>query len=154
MDEDVATVGFLCYKPNVHEFLYNVSCQVSQTMLFTDAAPVVMGDNLCFLFYNHIDVSRFDVCKAINSILNYNICNFFDRYGVGFEEHFKRDLTLLRVRLIDESFFSFGVNKVIISDQEGYLRTDLGRTISYEYVIHHGDVPIYGYMQNSYVELI
>ena len=126
MDEGVVTVGFLCYKRN------NVSCQISDPMLFTDVAPVVMGNNLCFLIYKHIDISRFEVYKAINSILNYNICNFFDRYEVELEKHFERDLTLLCTRLIVKCFFSFAINKCIISDREGYLRTDLGITISYK----------------------
>ena len=129
MDEGIVTIGFLCYKSNVHEFLHNVFCQISETMLFTNVAPVVMCDNLCFLFYKHIDSSRFEVYKAVNSILNYNICNFFNRYRMEFEKHFERGLTLLRT----------------------YLKMDLGRTISNDYVILPGDVPIYGYMQNPYV---
>ena len=121
MDKGIVTIGFLCYKPNVHEFLHNVFCQISETMLFTNVAPVVMCKNLCFLFYKHIDSSRFEVYKAVNSILNYNICNFFN--------FFERDLTLLRT----------------------YLKMDIGRTIFNDYVILPGDFPIYGYMQNPYV---
>ena len=88
MDEGVVTVGFLCYKHNVHEFLYNVFCQISETMLFTNVTPVAMSDNLCFLFYKHIGSSRFEV----NSILNYKICSFFNRYRVELEKHFKPNM--------------------------------------------------------------
>ena len=34
MYENTVTVGFLSYKPNVYELLYNSSCQLSETMLF------------------------------------------------------------------------------------------------------------------------
>ena len=40
MDENVLIVGFLSYKPNVYKFLYNLSCQISETMLSTDIALV------------------------------------------------------------------------------------------------------------------
>ena len=94
MYENTVTVGFLSYKPNVYEFLYNLSCQLSDTMLFTDVAPVLIEGKLCFLFYKEVDVSRFEVYRAINSILNNNISNFYDRYGVDFNQHFNKYLRL------------------------------------------------------------
>ena len=42
-------VGFLSYKPNIYEFLYNVTCQISETWLFSNVAPVIIGQNLFFI---------------------------------------------------------------------------------------------------------
>ena len=54
-------------------------------MLFTDVAPGLIEEKLCFLFYKQVDVSRFEVYRAINSILiNNNISYFYGRYGVDF----------------------------------------------------------------------
>ena len=50
MIRDRVEVGFLSYKPNIYEFLYNVTCRISETWLFGDVAPVIIGQNLCFLF--------------------------------------------------------------------------------------------------------
>ena len=57
--ENTVTVGFLSYKPNVYKFLYNLACQLSETMLFTDVALVLIEEKFCFLFYKQVDVSRF-----------------------------------------------------------------------------------------------
>ena len=35
-------VGFLNYKPNIYEFMYNITCQISESLLFSDAAPVLI----------------------------------------------------------------------------------------------------------------
>ena len=86
----------------------------------------------------------FKVYRAINSILNNNISNFYDRYGVDFEKHFERDLTLLRIRLIGKYFFYLAVNKRIVSEHKEYLQTDLGKTLTYEYVLQPGSIPVYG----------
>ena len=118
MYENTVTVGFLSYKPNVYEFLCNLSCQLSETMLFTDVAPVLIDKKLCFLCYKQVDVSRFD-----------NISNFYDRYGVDVNQHFNKDLRLLRVRLMNDSFFTFGVNKRIDSEHEGNIQVDRGKTV-------------------------
>ena len=129
MYENTVTVGFLSYKPNVYEFLYDLSCQLSESRLFTDAAPVLIEKKSCFLFYKQVDVSRFKVYRAINSILNNNISNFYDRYGVDFNRHFNKDLRLLRVRLMNDNFFTFGVNKRIDSEHEGNIQVDGGKTV-------------------------
>ena len=128
--ESTVTVGFLSYKPNVYEFLYNLSCQLSETMLFTDVALVLIEEKLCFLFYKQVDVSRFEVHRAINSILNNNISNFYDRHGVVFNQHFNKDLRLLHVRLMNDNFFTFGVNKGISSEHEGNLQMDGGKMLT------------------------
>ena len=41
-------------------------------MLFSDAVPIVVKDTLCFLIYKHVDVNKFEACRTINNILNYN----------------------------------------------------------------------------------
>ena len=100
---------------NVYEFFYNLSCQLSETMLFIDVAPVLIEEKLCFLFYKQVDVSVLEVYRAINSILNNNISNFYDRYGAVFNQHFNEDLRLLGARLVNDNFFTFRVNKRIAS---------------------------------------
>ena len=94
-------------------------------------------------------MSHFEAHRAINSILNNNACNFFDRYGVDFNQHFNKDLRLLLVRLMDNNFFTFGVNKRIESDHEGNLQMDGVKTVTYEYAMQLYMVPVYGYMQTS-----
>ena len=49
MIRDRVEVGFLSYKPNIYEFLYNVTCQISETWRFSDLAPVIIGQNLFFI---------------------------------------------------------------------------------------------------------
>ena len=49
MYENTVTVGFLFYKPTVYEFLYNLTCQFSEAMLFTDVALVLMEEKLLFV---------------------------------------------------------------------------------------------------------
>ena len=100
-----------------------------------------------FLFYKQVDVNRFEVYRAINSILNNNISNFYDRYRVDFDQHFNKDLRLLRVRPMSDSFFTFGVKKRITSEHEGNLQMDGGKTVTYEYVVQLHMVSVYGYMQ-------
>ena len=119
-------------------------------MLFTGVAPVLTEEKLCFLFYKQVDVSRFEVYRAINSILNNNISNFYDRYGVNFNQHFDKDLRLLSVRLMNDNFFTFGVNKRIASEHEGNLQMVGGKTVICEYVMQPHMVLVYGYMQTSY----
>ena len=114
MYENTVTVDVLSYKPNIYEFLYNLSCQVSETMLFTDVVPVMIEKKNVFLFYKQVDVSRFEVYRAINSIVN-NISNFYHRYRVDFNQHFNKDLRPLRVTHMNDNFFTFGVNKSVAS---------------------------------------
>ena len=112
-------------------------------MLFTDVAPVLIEEKLCFLFYKQVDVSRFEVYRAINSILNNNISNFYDRYRVDFNRHFNKAFRLLPVRLMNDNFFTFGVNKRIASEHEGNLQMDGGKTVTYEYVMQPHIFPVY-----------
>ena len=102
------------------------------------------------MFYKQIDVGRFEVYRAINSILKNNISNFYDRYVVDLNQHFDKDLTLLRVRLMNDNFFILGVNKRIASEQEVNLQMDGDKTVTYEYVMQPHMVPVYGYMQTLY----
>ena len=119
-------------------------------MLFTDVAPVLIEEKLCFLFYKQVDVSRFELYRAINSILNNNISNFYNKYRVDFNKHFNKDLRLLRVRLTNDNFFTFGVNKRIASEHKGNLEMDGGKTVTYKYVMQPHMVPVYRYIQTSY----
>ena len=135
--------AFLSYKPNVYEFLYNLSCQISETTLLTNVEPVLMEEKLCLLFYKQVDVSRFELYRAINSILDNNISNFYDRYGVDFNHHFNENLRLLHVRLMNDNLFTFWVNKRIAPEPEGNLQMDGGKTVTYKYVIQLDVVPVY-----------
>ena len=50
MYENTVTVGFLLsYKPNVHEFLYKFSCQLSETVMFKDVVPFLIEEKLFFI---------------------------------------------------------------------------------------------------------
>ena len=92
MEGETLTVGFLSYKPNIYEFLYNVSCQTSDTFMFSNVTPIVIEDTICFLIYRPIGMSKFEGYRATDSILNNNIYNFISRYGVDFDQHFKNYL--------------------------------------------------------------
>ena len=135
---------FLSYSPAVYKFLYNLSYQLSETTVFTDLAPVLTEKYLWFFFYIEVGASIIKVYRAINSILNNNIFNFYDRYGLDFEKRSERDLTLLRIRLIGKYFFYLAVNKRIVSEHEKYPQTDLGKTSNYKYLLQPGRIPVYG----------
>ena len=76
------------------------------------------------MFYKQIDVNKFEVYRAINSILYNNISNFYDKYGVDFNHDFNKDLRLLYVRLMNDNYFTFGVDKRVVSEDEGNLQMD------------------------------
>ena len=69
------TVGF-------YEFVYNITYQISESLLFSDVAPVLIRYNVCFLFYNRHGTSEYEVYRTINAILCNNIDKFSQRYGV------------------------------------------------------------------------
>ena len=123
MEGETLTVRLLTYKPNIYEFLYNISRQISQTMLFTDVAPIVEKDALCFLIYKHVDVSKFEAYRTINNILNYNINNFSNRFGVDLEQHFEEDFKLPKVRLMEDYYFTFAVNKSVTFAEGGVFKS-------------------------------
>ena len=77
MIRDRVEVGFLSYKPNIYEFLYNVTSQISETWLFSDVVPVIIGQNLCFLFYKNAETKECDAYKAITAVLNNNTSNVY-----------------------------------------------------------------------------
>ena len=144
-------VGFLSYKPNIYKFLYNATCQISETWLFSDVATVIIGQNLCFLFYKNAETKECDAYKAITAVLN-NILNFYARYGVDFHTHFKSELAIQSERLVNENFYIFAIKKDIQTDSIGKFKTKFGQTISYRYVLLPEDAAdiIYGYNQSSY----
>ena len=111
-------VGFLNYKPNIYEFMYNITCQIWESLLFSDAAPVLIGENVCFLFYKIHGTSEYEGYRTINVILCYNIDKFSQSYGVDFSEYVKLDWTVLRARLIDKKFFVVVVNCLIAGNYE------------------------------------
>ena len=114
MERESVTAGFFSYKPDVYQFMYNVSCQIGSTFPFTDIVPVVVKDTIGFFIYKQIDVSSFEAYRALDSILNNNINNFIDRYGVHFELHFKKKLKLLKSRMLEEYYFMFAINARVL----------------------------------------
>ena len=145
-------MDFWSYKPNIYEFFYNVTCQISETWLFRDVAPVFIGQNLCFLFYKNAETKECDAYKAITAVLNNNILNFYARYGVEFHTHFESKLAIQSERLVNENFYIFAIKKDIQTDSIGKFKTKFGQIISYRYVLlpeNAADI-IYGYNQNSY----
>ena len=152
MIRDRVEVGFLSYKPNIYEFLYNVTCQISETWLFSDVAPVIIGQNLCFLFYKNAETKECDAYKVITAVLNNNILNFYARYGADFHTHFESELAIRSERLVNENFYIFAIKKDIQTDSIGKFKTKFGQTISYRYVLLPENAAdfIYGYNQSSY----
>ena len=143
MERESVTVGFLSYKPKVYQFMYNVSCQLAITFLFTEVAPVVVKDIIGFLIYKQIDVSRFEAYRALDSILNNNINNFIDRYGVHFELHFEKELKLLKSRTLEEYYFMFAINDRVLCNEQCYLRRVNRKIFEYSYVLRSPIVPTY-----------
>ena len=143
---------YFCLTNPTYEFLYNVTCQISETWLFSDVAPVIIGQNLCFSFYKNAETNECDACKAISAVLNNNILNFYARYGVDFHTHFESQLTIRSERLVNENFYLFVMKKDIQTDSIGKLKTKFGQTISYRYILLPGNAAdiIYGYNRSSY----
>ena len=150
MESENLTVGFLSYKPDIYEFLYNISCQISETLMFTDVAPIIIEETLAFLIYRKIDVIKFEAYRAIDSILKNNIENFIDRYGIDFEKYFKDHLLLLRARIMNDFYFTFGINQGIKSNSSGVLKTDMGRKVVFSYVTIPSNVPVYSYVHTAF----
>ena len=123
-------MGFLSYKPNIYEFLYNLNCQISKTFMFSGIAPIIKDENLCILFYKNSDVTYYQAYRAMSAIVDNNTSNILQRYGVNFDQHFKKELKLLEVKLIDEKFFIFAVNKSIISYCENMFTCESGKRLS------------------------
>ena len=73
MMRDRLEVEILSYKPNRYKFLYNVTCQISETWLFSDVAPVIIEQNLCFLSYKNAETKECNAYKAVTAVLNNNI---------------------------------------------------------------------------------
>lgn len=121
-----------------------------QTFTFSEVAPIVIEGTICFLIYRHIDVSKFEAYRAINSILNDNICNFINRYGISFDQHYKNVLQLVWARMMNDYFFMFAINKTVAFDHHGILKTDLERIQSYNYILKLSSAPIYSYTQPWY----
>ena len=144
------TVGFLNYKPNIYKFMYSITCQISELLLFSDVAPVLIRENVCFLFYKRHGTSEHEAYRTINAILCYNIDKFSQRYGADFDEDFKLDLTVLRARFINENFFVFAVNRSICGDYGGTLITENGQFMQYNCAMQPKNIPVYGNMPHAY----
>ena len=142
MESENLPVGFLSYRLDIYECRYNISCQISETLMFTDVPPITMEDALAFLIYRKIDVIKFEAYIAIDSILKNNIENFIDRYGVDFEKYFKDHLLLLRARIMNDFYFTFRINQGIKSNSSGVLKTDMGRKVVFIYVTIPSNIPV------------
>ena len=118
--------------------------------MFTEVAPIVVEDTLCFLIYRKIDVSKFEAYRAIDSILNNNIPNFIDRHGVDFQKYFQDDMLLLRTRIMNDFYFTFAINHSIKNNSKGVLKTDMGTKMEFSYVIIPSTVPVYSYVHTAY----
>ena len=135
MERESVTVGVFSYKPDVYQFIYNVSCQIGSTFPFTDVVPVVVKDTTGFMIYKQIDVSSFEAYRVLDSILNNNINNFIDRYKVHFELQFEKELRLLKSRTLEEYYFMFSISKGVICHEQCYLRRVNGKIFEYSFVM-------------------
>ena len=127
----------------------NVTCQINESLLFSNIAPIIVGDNLCFLFTKEGWVTEVQAYRTITTILNNNISHFVSRYGLRFQDHFKDDFTIQKDRLFSRNFYVFAVNKKLVTDEKGTLNI-YNEAIPFRYVKHPEDVPIYGYHVPSY----
>ena len=77
------------------------------------------------MFFNlqTVDVSKFEAYRTINNILNYNINNFSNRFGVDLEQHFEEDFKLPKVRLMEDYYFTFAVNKSVTFAEGGVFKS-------------------------------
>ena len=119
----------------------------SQILLDT---PIVIEDMICFLIYKHIDVSKFEAYRAIDSILNKRT---FTILSIDMALIFISTLKLLAVVQSQNNgwhFFNFIINKTVAFNHHGILKTDLGRTQSYNYKLKPASAPIYSYTQSLY----
>ena len=130
--------------------MYNVSCQIANTFLFTDVVAVVVKGTIGFLVYKQIGVSRFEAYRALDSTLNNNINNFIDRYSIPFELHFEKELKLLKIRALEEYYFMFAINKWVLCHEQCYLWRDNGKIFEYSYVLHSPTVPTYSLKDPTY----
>ena len=108
--------------------------------MFSGVAPIIKDNNLCILFNKNSDVTYFKAYGAMSAIMNNNTPNFLHRYGVNFDEQFKKELKLPEVKLMDKNFSIFAVNKSIISDCENTFTCESGEKVQYEYVINPKDL--------------
>ena len=142
MESENLTVGFLSYKPDIYEFLYNISYQISETLMFTGVPPIIIEDTLAFLIYRNIDVIKFEAYRAIDTILKNNIENFIDRYASDIEKYFKDHLLLLRTRVMNNFYFILAINQGIKSNSSSVLKTDMGRKVVFSYVTIPSNIPV------------
>ena len=83
------TRQFLSYKPDTYEFFY-VSCQLSETLLFSANAPVIVDGQIGFTYHKNVECTSVEVYNAFTATLLNNINNFGERYGVSFHDTFTR----------------------------------------------------------------
>ena len=128
-------MDFCLTNPTYTSFYTTLHVRFLKLWLFSDVAPVIIGQNLCFLFYKNAETKECDAYKTIKAVLNNNILSFYPRYGVDFHTHFESELAIRSERLVNENFYIFAIKKDIQADSIGKFKTKFGEKISYRYVL-------------------
>ena len=102
MTNNSVSLGFLSYKPET-EFFYNVSCQLSETLLFSAIAPVVVDGQIGFIYHKNVECTSVEVYNAFTATLLNNI-NHFSLKSIDFSDN----------------FYLLAINKNVQCNSEGY----------------------------------
>ena len=125
-----------------NSFFNNVSCQLSETLLFSAFAPVVVDGQIGFIYHKNVECTSIEVYNAFTATLLNNINNFGVRYGVSFHDTFKYDFSLKRIDFSD-NFYVFAVNKNVQCNSESYHREINGHIVKYKYIVEPTKIPLY-----------
>ena len=142
MTNNFVSLGFLSYKPDTQEFFYNVSCQLSETLLFSAFATVVVDGQIGFIHDKNVECTSVEVYNAFAATLLNNINNFGERYGTSFHDTFKYDFSLKKIDVSD-NFYLFTINKNVQCNREGYHRETDGHIVKYKYIVEPTEIPVY-----------
>ena len=131
----------MSYKPDTYEFFY-VSCQLSETLLFSAFAPVVVDGQIGFIYLKNVECTSIEVYNAFTATLLNNINNFGERYGVSFHDTLKDNFSLKSIGFSD-NFYLFAINKNVRCNSEGYHREVNGHIVKYKYIVEPTKIPVY-----------
>ena len=125
-----------------NSFFNNVSCQLSETLLFSAFAPVVVDGQIGFIYHKNVECTSIEVYNAFTATLLNNINNFGERYGVSFHDMLKDDFSLKSIGFSD-NFYLFAINKNVWCNSEGYHREVDGHIVKYKYIVEPTKIPVY-----------
>ena len=132
MTNNSVSLGFLSYKPET-EFFYNVSCQLSETLLFSAIAPVVVDGQIGFIYHKNVECTSVEVYNAFTATLLNNI-NHFSLKSIDFSDN----------------FYLLAINKNVQCNREGYHQEVDGQIVKYKYIVEPTEIPVYNASCSGY----